>query len=405
MLGGRIATAWLAVALVAGACGSTGPTPAPATAVPAASVAAATVTPTLAPASAPAPTPAPTPTPTPAPVDASNAFIQTMSGTGVSANVTVEGQATIGSAVTSVAGTMALSGPGSDVDATSTAGKKHATSHKITSSGQRYAESKGLWFAAGAAATDDVPALLRSIESGVTDLGVEVKNGQSLHHLQITPPDIAAAAIGVPAKGASNVVTTMDAWTDDAGAPVVMELGATWSQATGKKTADAAKTLELAFSDVGGSVSVVAPAQVWKWNTSKRFRYTMAYPTDWQFEKGSKKYSDAYWGYDGDRVYVASASSAGLSLGQLSSGIKRYLPKILVIKGLKITSNKPGKLGSLPARVIEYSYTVGKSRNYSVMYLAVKGGRYWIMSYDTTGKTTGDDRDMAAKFAGSFKTK
>lgn len=407
----RAVSVFMAAALVLTACGSPAPTPAPATAVPAASAAtttspAAAVEPSGGATAAvtPAPTAAPTPAPTAAPVDASNAFVKTMSA--LRATVAIEGAGSTGSTASRIAGSMAVSGASSDVEQTTTTGKARVTTHAITAANVRYTSRYELWFDSGAPADDDLPSLLTSIDGGVTDTGVETRTGQELHHLAITPPATAAAAIGVPAKGSSDVLVTMDAWVLEDGTPVYMTLGATWRQVVGKKQVDATRTLELAFSEVGQAITVSAPAEVWKMHSSKTFGYNVAYPSDWVFQKGKKKgrtfWPDAYWGYESDVSFVGSASSGGTSLGYLSSHVTKFMNTVWGASSVKVTSNKPAKMGRTGARKIELSYKIKKQRYYAIMYLTVKGGTFYHIEYRSDAKLTAADKDTAAGFARSF---
>jgi hypothetical protein len=128
----------------------------------------------------------------------------------------------------------------------------------------------------------------------------------------------------------------------------------------------------------------------------------MAYPVDWQLEKGTKKYADSYYGFDGDAVYASSGRSFGLTLNRLSSALTRYLPEIKGVRRLKIDNNRPARLGPMAARRIEFHYSYQGRRYWSVAYLAVRGGTYYLVSSETTARTTDDDRAMAATFAGTF---
>jgi hypothetical protein len=406
----RLAASLLAVSLVVTACGSGGSSPTPdaaSTAPPATDAPAATTAPTPGTAIAtPAPTPVPseapaTPTPTAAPVDAANPFIRLMAL--LRANVGIEGTTVTGSTTSRDTGTMALASRSSDMDVTTTTGRKQTSSHVITASNLRYVTEDGLWFEDGLASDDTLAALIVGIEDGVTDVGLETRTGRDLHHLTISPPASAAAAIGVPDKGSSDVVVTIDAWVEEDGTPVYMTLGATWTQASGSTTVDAQRTVELSFTDVGTAIAVDPPDEVWVKNTSKRYGYRVAYPEDWTFEKGSKKYSDSYWGDDGDRVYIARTSASGLSLMTWSNAIQKYLPQYTGYKGVKIISNKPAKLGTLPARKIEFTYKRGGDRYWVVYYFTVKNNKLYYVDYESTSKTKAEDRATAAGFAASFE--
>jgi hypothetical protein len=192
---------------------------------------------------------------------------------------------------------------------------------------------------------------------------------------------------------------------DDEGTPVLVRLAAEWDQVVGKKTAKGTKTLDLTFDNVGSAVAITAPDEIWEWSTSKRYRYTMGYPEDWQYERGSEKYADAYWGYDGDVVFASRTKSYGFSLNQVATIVTKNAKDFSGMTGVKITSNKPGKLGSLPARIVQYSGKVKKTRYWYVLYIAVKSGYIHWVELRTDGKTTSEDRALAADFAATFTAK
>jgi hypothetical protein len=162
--------------------------------------------------------------------------------------------------------------------------------------------------------------------------------------------------------------------------------------------------MDLTFATVGEQVAVLAPSRVWTWSTSKKYGYRMGYPSDWQYEKSVKKFIDTYWGYDGDVLGVERSKSYGLTLNRIATYVTKNAAA-LNRKAVKIASNKPGKLGPLPARIVQYSGKVGKTRYYFVLYLAVKGSKLYWVELRTDKKTTSDDRKLAAAFAGTFLPK
>ena len=183
---------------------------------------------------------------------------------------------------------------------------------------------------------------------------------------------------------------------------MLLTVEATWRQKPGTSVVGATTSADFAFSDVNGSVSVSAPSDLWTYTTSRRYAYRMAYPVGWLPEKGSKKYADTYYGLGGTAVYAASGPSLGLTLRQVSNALTKYLPGIKGVKRLTIDHSSPARLGSLPARLVEFHYGYKGRRYWSVAYLAVTGGLVYLMSYETITETTAADREMAATFAGTF---
>ncbi|MEO5965180.1 MAG: hypothetical protein ABIR11_06920 [Candidatus Limnocylindrales bacterium] len=386
--------------LVVAACGDSVPTPASASPVPSREVTGPSPSPDASPPGATS-----NPGPSPAAVDVANAFIAKVTASGFAATVELEGATTVGSATSTSVGTLVISGRDSRLTQTTTAGTTQTTTGRIIASSIRYAATNGLWFATGTPGPTDLAAVIRSIDAGVTDIRLEPKNGQALHHLSVTPPAALAASLGLVGDAFTTVSTTADVWAEEDGTPVFAEFVATYSQAVKGKAVTASKTLALRFMDVGTATTISAPSPVWKWNISSRYRYRMAYPVDWQFEKGTKKYADGYYGFDGTELFASRNKNGGFSLNQISAGLTRYLPQITGIKSLKITSNRPGRLGAMKARKIEFNYTLKGKHYWTISYLAVKGAYFYLTSYETTKKTTKADRGMAALFARSFSAR
>jgi hypothetical protein len=380
------------VGALAGACGSNGPTPAPSTpeqALPSAST-------------APTASASPSPSPEPTPVDASAAFVAAISDPAFTANVALTGTSKLGSVTTTTAGTMDVHGRAAHVVTTTTTGKTKVRTESLVGNGARFIARYGLWFAAGDAPTNDLAATLRGITTGVTDTGVETKDARDLHHLTIQSPATLAAAISLAAKGISNVEAAIEAWAEEDGTPVLASIHATWDQAVSGRTAHGTKDLQLAFSNVGSSVDVIVPTDLWKLATSKRYHYGLAYPTDWEPELNKKGYTDAYFGFDGQTVYVDRFSVGSASLNQVSSELKNHPNTFTGYRSVKILSNKSGRLGPQRARVVELSGTYEGKKHWWLVYFAVKGGNTYWMELRTDVKTTGADRALAAKFAKSF---
>ena len=124
---------------------------------------------------------------------------------------------------------------------------------------------------------------------------------------------------------------------------------------------------------------------------------------DWTVKPGNRKYADAYYGFDGPALFASRAKNNGLTLKRLSSALTRYLPDIAGVKHFKIEHNRPARLGPLKARRIEFNYRYKGKRYWAVGYLAVKGGNYYWVDLETTARTDAEDRDLAARFARTFR--
>ena len=405
MIRSRVIPLAVAGALVLVACGSNPPTASPVGQPPSDGPSLVT-DPSMEPSAAATPASAATPTPAPsAAPDVAAAFADIMGDPLFSAHVTLSGTARVGSTASATTGTIDLGGSSSRVVITTRTGKASTTARTVTANGIRYVQTHGVWFNAGDPVLNDLPALVLAIDGTVTDLGVETIDGVALHHLSVAPPAPFRAALSLTTKGISNIAGTVDAWTQEDGTPAKVTLAATWKQVVGKKKVAGRRMLDLAFANVGGSIDINAPAQVWRWATSTRYGYRLAYPSDWQFQKGAKSYLDSYFGFDGDAVFAYRFKSYGLSLTRLSSEVKRQIGKITGFTSVKVASTKAAKLGALPAKVMELSGKYKGIRHWWIVDYAVKGGWVYWVEFRTDTKTTGADRAMAAAFAGTHSPK
>jgi hypothetical protein len=341
-------------------------------------------------------------------VDAAAAFASVMGDPFFSANVTIEGSGSLGTESTSVTGTLDLAWRSSHLTRTATTGRTASTIEVINAAGMFYSNTGGLWFAtsrdAGANVADALAQTIVARNGIVKDAGTDTIGGRVLHHLVITPPPSLQGALAVTAKGVTGFSGTMDAWVDDSGTPVLMRLAAEWDQPSGKRSVHGTHGIDLVFSNVGSDVAIGEPDQLWTWAKSKKYAYRLAYPDDWQFEKASKKYVDAYWGYDGDVVFGERFKSYGYKLNQLVSIVTKYLEQRAGSK-IKFTSNKPGKLGSYPARILLYNGQFKKEHYWYVGYVAVSNGWVYWIELRTDQKTKADDKALAAQFASTFRLK
>ena len=201
----RAGAAIIVLALVVAACGDTAPTPAPSgSTAPDASVTAESAPPASAPVAEASPEPVrPSTSPLPRPTSS-----RTRSSRPPSPSTRRRRSArrprTRPARSTSPAGRATSCAR----DAT---GKSKATVETITGNGTRYVKVKGVWTNAGPADETDLVAVLRGM-TGVTDLGVEDKDGAQLHHLQTPALGVIPRDLALVTKDVTDVTATVDAW-------------------------------------------------------------------------------------------------------------------------------------------------------------------------------------------------
>ena len=216
---------------------------------------------------------------------------------------------TVGTATYAFTGTSQIDGQDNHQTITIAIPGATERTETLTLDGVKYENRGGLWFEKsateqGSGPGSDFSSILKSILD-VTDVGVVTKDGRSLHHLKPkndTP--IPISAIGMADPGGDGTVT-FDFYARDDGTPVVMAMNAKWTAVDGSARTPVRMTLDYTFSNVGGLVDIARPAQVWTTFTSKRFKYSIALPSDWEAEqsKGKKK-PDILLSADVTGVYV-----------------------------------------------------------------------------------------------------
>lgn len=397
-----LATA-LATLLVVAACGTTTPTP-PASVPP--SAAAASVAPSVVPTAVPsvAPTAVLTPTPTPTPLDVVTPFLAAISTPGFAAHATVSGTLVVGTTSSPIAGTYDIAGLDYHRALKIGAGTKVATKHfTVVESAAYTATGDGPWFeAAFPAAGTDLVSVLRSVQV-VVDRGIETKNGRRLHHLVATGVVLPPAALGLTDPSITAVSGTLEFWVSDDGTPQVIGATGAWTQKSGKDPA-APATLAAEFAVASaGTVAVAAPEMVWKRVKSTKYHYSMAYPTDWEYHKGSGKKWDRFYSPEVSYVGVDSGSSQGYSLNVIVSALIRYGPTSSGVKKFKVESNKAAKLAGVRARRLEYRATYKGDTYYIIEVGAVYKGRLYDVAYFSLQKLTAQDRALFDQFLSTFQ--
>ena len=383
----------LVLTLVVAACGDTAPTPAPSGSIaPDASVSAES--------DPPASGAVAEATPEPTPVDVALAAAGVLADPQLETTVTVDATTTVGKTTTHTTGTIDVAGRSSHLVRTDATGKSKAQVETITADGTRYVKVKGVWTNAGPADETELLAVLRDM-TGVTDLGVEDKDGAQLHHLQAPALGVIPRDLALVTKDVTDVTGTVDAWVEEDGSPVSMTITSTWKQPVGKKTVDASRTATLTFGEPLADGPIVAPTETWKFWNSKRYEYRMAYPDTWEAKAGKGRFADSFYGGE-EYAYASRARSGGVSLSYINARILSPLKSITGYKKLKVTSNKKAKLDGRPARRIEFRGTSNGETVYGQATYAVKGAFWYFIGFDSYTKWNDDLRAQFSSMIGTF---
>jgi hypothetical protein len=270
----------------------------------------------------------------------------------------------------------------------------------MTLDGIKYVNRGGLWFedpkAKGSGPGSDFSSVLKSLLD-VTDAGVATKGGESLHHLkprQDAP--IPISAIGMADPGGDGTAT-FDFYARSDGTLAVLAMNATWTAVNGSARTPVRMTVAYTFSDVGDPVVIERPAQVWTTFTSKRFKYSIALPSDWEAEQSkSRKKPDALLSADVAGVYVIRFPTYGASL---NSGTSAYVDDLKRSKTkAKVTSNKAATVDGSRARRLEWTNVYEGTHSWNIDAVVVRGTYVYLFEYSSLEKTTKADRDLFDAF-------
>ena len=316
------------------------------------------------------------------------------------ANASVEGEMTIGSATYPFEGESTIDGPDNHLTVTVAIPGAPERTETMTLDGIKYVNRDGLWFedakAEGSGPGSDFSSVLKSVLD-VTDAGVVTKGGESLHHLrprQDAP--IPISAIGMADPGGDGTAT-FDFYARSDGTLAVLAMNATWTAVNGSARTPVRMTLDYTFSNVGDPVVIERPAQVWTTFTSKRFKYNIALPSDWEAEqsKGRTK-PDILLSADVAGVYVYRFPTDGASLNSVTSAyvdeLKRSKTKA------KVTSNKAATVDGSRARRLEWTNVYQGTRSWNIDAVVVRGRYVYFFEYSSLEKGTKADRDLFDAF-------
>jgi hypothetical protein len=275
-----------------------------------------------------------------------------------------------------------------------------AAGTKLTTQGTHVAgltykqDGYGPWLQSLAGSTaGPAPADLGSVLTqigAVQDVGIETVAGRRLHHLR--PPggvSIPPSAMGITDPKVVDPQATLELYAEDDGTLPAMTMTMTWIQATGATTTVAARmVMDFAFSNVGGVVTVTAPADVWQVFKSKRLPYTMAYPGDWATPPESD--GDFFRTADDSAEVWIYASTVSKTMTQrewaldLATAVSRNL-------GLRSDGGFGVDVGGVTTSAAEYHGKIDQQATFFMVVPVLHGGKgYEIQWYSTPGYETID---------------
>jgi hypothetical protein len=356
----RVAAA-TAIALVVGACqGSAAPSPSP-TAGP---------TPTAA-ATA-------TPAPTATPIDVAKAFVAKLSVPNLTTAMSVEGEMELGALAATFSGEMRSAGDESWSEMAFTIGGTTQVTRDVTVAGERFKwNGVGPWLPEPLKPENEesLGAFLKALLT-VEDLGLTTFEGEKLHRLK-PPGTIDPAALGVAPDNAKDVTSAIEFYARPDGTPEYMVVDLDWTQAAGATDMDVTAQMRFKFTQLGGSVEIERPEDVWTVFRSERWGYRVAHPESWTVSETEE--ADNFE-MDGEAfMFVARTPAPRMTLEAYRSDL---------VAGYKADFGDPQVSKQVPVAGVqghwlEYGFAGSAQDIHLVDALTVHGGHGWeILSFD-----------------------
>jgi hypothetical protein len=358
----------LIVAIIVAACGGAAATPTPA--------------PT------PVATATPAPTPSPSAADVSAAFVKAITAPDYAAAAEIRGAISIAGTDGTLGGDALMIDDSSQSNTIITiAGTTESTesieqSEKSPGGAKTWTrQNQGPWVERE---PKGEPSLFETIEalSGIEDVGIVMKDGKPLHHLQAKGGnEISPEALGFDIKGATDPSFTLDLYATEDGTPAIIAVNGSWTQDSGGTQVPVGVDVEYVLSEPSASASIVPPLDPWTLFTSKPFKYEMAHPAEWTVE--ATKTQDSYLLDGQPYVFVApEPRAATMTTAQFATALKKtYKPQF----GAP-TSETDTRLGGQAAKrlIFEFKNETGQAVTL-VDDVTVRDGTGWEVFVATTG--------------------
>jgi hypothetical protein len=301
---------------------------------------------------APTATNTPTAAPTPTPVDVPAAFITKLAAAGDAFAMAVSGTMKVGDLSATIEGEYRFGGGNSEqrteiefAGTMQAQGEINVGEERLTRTGA------GPWVVATPKLDDgsSVDAFLKTLLT-VKDMGLQTVDGEKLHRLQ-SPDSLDPASLGLAPDGATDVKAEVEFYAKPDGTPVLMVMTASWSQGAGDAALPVEAELRVRFTQLGGTVAIKRPADVWTTFTSKRWGYTVAHPEDWEVDE--EREGDSFGADDQVFLAIGRAKLSGMTLDEYRAALLReYRPTFG-----KPETNEPIRIDGAAGYLLEFHWT------------------------------------------------
>lgn len=343
--------------------------------------------------------------PTPTPVDVEKAFIDAVTDTGFSASGTITGTATVGRAPATIAGT--FMGDANDFEqilSVTSAGVAGSSDRIVKSDGGWERFGDGPWLALPPPAEPPVEgnslfAWLRTL----TDLdtaGVDTRGGTAVVRLTTladalpVPPE----AIGFDTADVTTPEITVSLFASSAtGAPVAVDVEASWTQVVLGAPTATTYTFSYGFSDASSPVTIDRPTDVWTLNVNDTLGYQIAMPAGWSVAADGDR--DVYSLAGVPTVFVrANANAKGLTLDEFRAAITAtYHAEFGQPQSVTAST-----LDGVKANHLKYGVSAGGGTPHALLDRIAMHGPGWEVSMITPAGATAADEALFDTFCASF---
>jgi hypothetical protein len=346
----------------------------------------------------------PTAAPTPTPVDTAAEFSRIVGATSFSALATISGTVSVDGAAGTVEGTVRMSGADAVAVVTTHVGDADETTERITVGADGWVKrGLGPWLASPPGTTTaslSLGAWLRSL-AALQVVGTEAHRGRELVHLRATGADpVAPEALGFDGTGVTGAGTTVELYAEADGTPAALAVEASWSAPSDGGSTSIELALEYRISDVGQSITIAAPTDVWTTYTNAGLGYTMGLPKGWSVTATAS--GDNYLVGGVEYVYVYPERDAvGLSLDEFQAAVSATYKSQLKVDPQEV---RPATLGGEPSKLLLFTWSADDGSPLALLdMIAMHRDAGWeVFMITSGGPTLNDDATLFDTFLASF---
>jgi hypothetical protein len=343
--------------------------------------------------------------PTPTPVDVEKAFLDAVTDNGFSASGTITGSAAIGTVPATIDGTFMGDANAFEQILTVTAAGVARASDRIVKTGggwERFGD--GPWLALPAPAEPPIEATsLFAWLRTLTDLekaGLDTRGETAVARLTTLAdaPPVPPEAIGFDTADVTTPEITVSLFASSAtGAPVAIDVDASWTQVVLGAPTAATYMFSYAFSDASSPVTIDTPTDVWTLNVNDTLGYQIAMPEGWT---GAASGDRDVYSLDGvPTVFVrANANARGLTLDEFRAAITAtYQHEFGAPQSVTAST-----LDGVKANHLKYGVSASGGTPHALIDRIAMHGSGWEVSMVTPAGVTSADEDLFETFCASF---